>query len=362
MPQRPSLFDTPIDPMLAKLAESLPTTGELLYEPKWDGVRAIVVRDAQGLRIQGRDGRLLNPQLPELEKVLLEQLPRGCVLDGELVVGSAAGLDIDTLHARLQATPVHISRLAKRSPAAYVAFDLLAAGGDSVLALPQRERRARLERLLGSAQAPLFLTPMTTDPAVAADWLQRFTGAGLDGVVAKPAGASYQPGKRALLKVKNLRTADCVVAGLRWHKGAEDAVGTLLLGLHDGQGRLQHVGVAADFSPEQRQALAAELAPLRIALGEPHPWQGEALTDPRQQLPGATNRWNAGQELPWVPLRPERVVEVQAAGQLLDGRFREATRFIRWREDKPAASCDFTQFEVAAPAELTAMFVKKRPE
>lgn len=361
MPQRSSLFDAPIDPMLAKLAETLPTTGDLLYEPKWDGVRAIVVRDAQGVRIQGRDGQPLNVQLPELEKELLAQLPRGCVLDGELVIAGPAGLEIDALHARLQATPIHIPRLTKKWPASFVAFDLLAAGGASVMALPQRERRARLERLLGSARAPLVLTPMTTDPAVAADWLQRFVGAGLDGVVAKPAGASYQPGKRALLKVKNLHTADCVVAGLRWHKGAEDAVGTLLLGLHDGQGRLQHVGVAADFSAEQRQALAAELAPLRLAAGEPHPWQGEALTDPKQHLPGATNRWNAGQELPWVPLRPERVVEVQA-GQLLDGRFREATRFLRWREDKPAASCDFTQFEVAAPAELATMFVKKRPE
>ncbi len=318
--------------MLAKVAQELPTGEGFLFEPKWDGIRALVFRDASGVTLQGRDGKALNRQFPELEKVLVEQLPRGCVLDGEIVVAAAGGLDFDALQQRLHPAPSRIARLAKETPAAFVAFDLLAAGGASTMALAQSERRLRLERLLGQARAPLHLTPATSDRAQAQDWLQRFAGAGLDGVIAKPGAATYQPGKRTLFKIKHERTADCVVAGFRWHKEfTEGVVGSLLLGLYDDAGVLQNAGVTSAFSMETRRQLALELEPLRANALQDHPWKD------------ATQGWE--------PLRPERVVEVQYE-HLQGERFRDATVFVRWREDKAPRDCGYGQLEVATPTEL----------
>ena len=235
----------PIEPMLAKLAETLPDRGDVLYEPKWDGFRALVFRGAADVYIQSRDLKPLDRYFPELHALFLDALPAGCVVDGEIVIAGPSGLDFDRLQMRLHPAASRVAKLAAETPAAFVAFDLLAADGADVRTMPQAERRARLERLLAGAKPPLHLTPMTRDPAVAAEWLQRFEGAGLDGVMVKPAGGAYEPGKRAMIKVKHARTADCVVAGFRWHKSGDDKVGSLLLGLYDDRGRLHHVGVTS---------------------------------------------------------------------------------------------------------------------
>jgi ATP-dependent DNA ligase len=343
--------------MLAKVAEQLPEAGDFLYEPKWDGFRALVFRTAQGLYLQSRDLRPLDRYFPELSKALAERLPKGCVLDGEIVIATPAGLDFDALQQRLHPAASRVARLAKETPASFVAFDLLAAGGRDIRALPQEQRRVRLEQLLMKAEAPLHLTPMTRDRAVAAEWLARFEGAGLDGVIAKPAAAPYQPGKRAMLKIKHVRTADCVVAGFRWYKERTDAVGSLLLGLYDDAGVLHHVGVTSAFSMETREQLARELEPLRRDALQDHPWRDWMAPSEggEQRLPGATSRWSAGKDLSWEPLRPERVCEVKY-DHLQGDRFRHATTFVRWRPDKPAAECRYDQLEVAAPFELAKVF------
>ena len=252
--------------MLAKLAETLPA-GAFLYEPKWDGFRAVVFRSAADLYIQSRDSRPLDRYFPELHDALLERLPENCVVDGEIVIATASGLDFDALQLRLHPAESRVARLAKETPSAFVAFDLLAADGRSLLQSPQAERRKALEKLLAAARPPLFVTPVTADRELALDWLTRFEGAGLDGVIAKPAGAAYQPGKRAMIKVKHARTADCVVAGFRWHKSGKEAVGSLLLGLYDDAGVLQHVGVTSAFtmpkaspSPARRRATRRDAA------------------------------------------------------------------------------------------------------
>jgi len=342
--------------MLARIAEELPAGPGFLYEPKWDGFRALVFRNAETY-LQSRDLRPLNRYFPELEKALHEALPRGCVLDGEIVVAREGRLDFDALQQRIHPAPSRIARLAQETPAAFVAFDLLAAGGRSTMALPQAERRVRLERLLGHARAPLLLTPATRDPAVAADWLQRFEGAGLDGVVAKLEDAPYQPGKRAMLKVKHVRSADCVVAGFRWYKDRQDAVGSLLLGLHDDAGVLHHVGVASAFPLAMRRQLVEELAPLREGAAEHHPWRdwADAAAGDEQRMPGAQSRWSGGKDLGWEPLRPERVCEVKY-DHLQGRRFRHAAVFLRWRPDKPAADCRYDQLEVTTPFELAKVF------
>ncbi len=353
----PPLFQDPLDPMLAKAADTLPEGDGWLYEPKWDGFRALVFHAGNGLRIQSRDRKPLNRYFPELEKVLAEQLPRGCIVDGEVVVAGPRGLDFDALQQRIHPAPSRIARLAKETPAGFVAFDLLAAGGKSTMALPQHDRRQRLERLLGQARAPLHLTPMTTDRAVAQEWLQRFEGAGLDGVVAKPAAGTYQPGKRAMVKIKHSRTADCVVAGFRWFKDTQDAVGSLLLGLYDDRGVLQHVGVTSSFTLEMRHALVPLLAPLREGAAEGHPWRNwsDASREDVDRMPGSRSRWSGGKDLGWEPLRPERVAEV-TYDHLQGDRFRHATTFVRWRDDKPAQDCRYDQLEVAAPFELQQVF------
>ena len=367
---------TPIAPMLAKAAEALPPEGEHLYEPKWDGFRAIVFRRRgdDALAIQSRDLRPLDRYFPELRKALLERLPPGCVVDGEIVVATPHGLDFDALQQRLHPAASRVARLAVATPASFVAFDLLVAGGKSLMASSLTERRKALQSLLGSATAPLHLTPATLDRSVAEEWLRDFEGAGLDGVIAKPLAAPYQPGKRAMLKIKHVRTADCVVAGFRWHKSTEeggaDAVGSLLLGLYDDAGTLHHVGVTSSFTMDVRRGLADELAPLRENALEAHPWRGWAEQDAAaqkaartgeapavdaQRMPGATSRWSGGKDLSWQPLRISRVCEVKY-DHLQGDRFRHATTFVRWRLDKPPEACRYDQLETVPPFELKKIF------
>ena len=342
--------------MLAKIADALPTEPGFLFEPKWDGFRALVFRGAEQTYLQSRDLRPLNRYFPELEKALHDALPKGCVLDGEIVIASPRGLDFDALQMRLHPAASRVAKLSKETPASFVAFDLLAAGGKSTMELPQGERRVRLERLLGKAKPPLHLTPVTRDRAQAEEWLAKFEGAGLDGVVAKLESAAYQPGKRAMLKIKHVRSADCVVAGFRWYKERSDAVGSLLLGLYDEGGMLQHVGVTSSFTMAVREQLARELEPLRTGVEE-HPWRewAGAVVGDAQRMPGAQSRWSGGKDLSWVPLRPERVCEVKY-DHLQGNRFRHAAVFLRWRPDKPPADCRYDQLEVTTPFELAKVF------
>jgi ATP-dependent DNA ligase len=347
----------PVEPMLAKIAEELPQTDGFLFEPKWDGFRALVFRSAAQTYIQSRDLRPLNRYFPELEKALAEALPKGCVIDGEIVVVTGSGLDFDALQQRLHPAASRVAKLAKETPAAFVAFDLLAAGGKSTMELPQSERRTRLERLLGQVGKPVYLTPMTRDRAVAQDWLQHFEGAGLDGVIAKPETSPYLPGKRAMLKIKHARTAECVVAGFRWYRDTQDAVGSLLLGLYDDAGVLHHVGVTSSFTMAMRKQLADELAPLRKNALQDHPWKdwASAADSSTTRMPGGQSRWSAGKDLSWEPLRPERVCEVKY-DHLQGDRFRHAAVFLRWRPDKPPHDCRYDQLEVATPFELSKVF------
>ncbi len=357
MPVTSTVLTPPIEPMLSKVADQLPQGEGFLFEPKWDGFRAIVFRKAGEVVIQSRDLRPLDRYFPELAKALSEILPRGCVIDGEIVVATKKGLDFDALQQRLHPAASRVARLAQQTPASFVAFDLIAAGGKSVMALPQSERRARLEQLLGSVKPPVYLTPMTQDRAIAADWLLRFEGAGLDGVMAKPMDAPYQPSKRVMFKIKHVRSADCVVAGLRWYKETRDAVGSLLLGLYDDAGVLQHVGVTSAFTMEMRRQLADELEHLRKNAMEDHPWKdwATASAGDADRMPGARSRWSAGKDLSWEPVRPQRVCEVKY-DHLQGDRFRHATQFLRWREDKQPQDCRYDQLEVTTPFELERVF------
>jgi ATP-dependent DNA ligase len=343
--------------MLAKLTDDLPEGEGWLYEPKWDGFRAIVYRGPTDVYIQSRDLRPLDRYFPELHDVLLERLPPGCVLDGEIVIVGPQGLDFDALQMRLHPAASRVAKLASETPAAFVAFDVLAADGRDLRALPQAERRATLERLLKGVRPPVHVTPMTRDAAVAREWLAQFEGAGLDGVIAKAATASYQPGKRAMLKIKHARTADCVVAGFRWHKSGRDRIGSLLLGLYDESGRLQHVGVTSSFTMARRKELLEELEPLRTNALPNHPWRGWADADggDADRKPGGQSRWSAGKDLSWEPLRIERVCEVKY-DHMQGRRFRHATTFLRWRPDKPPAECRYDQLEVTTPYELEKIF------
>ncbi|HEU5169077.1 MAG TPA: ATP-dependent DNA ligase, partial [Gemmatimonadales bacterium] len=339
----------PVEPMLAKLADALPT-GDVLFEPKWDGFRAIVFRSSSDVYIQSRVLRPLDRYFPELHEAFLAQLPSGCVIDGEIVIRTAQGLDFDALQLRLHPAASRVAKLAQETPASFVAFDLLAVDGRSRMDAPQRERRALLEQLLTGARPPLYLTPVTRDRPTAARWLAEFEGAGLDGVVAKPLEGTYQPGKRVMVKVKQTRTADCVVAGFRWHRAERDAVGSLLLGLHDDRGVLHHVGVTASFTMEKRRRLVGELAPLRKNALEGHPWREWAEIDPAElaRMPGAQSRWSQSKDLSWEPLRVERVCEVKY-DHLQGDRFRHGTTFLRWRPDKRPQDCRYDQLEVTPP-------------
>ena len=346
----------PIEPMLAKLAEELPAAGEHLFEPKWDGFRALVFRGGDEVFLQSRDSRPLDRYFPELHDALLERLPEGCVLDGEIVIATPSGLDFDALQLRLHPAASRVAKLAKETPSSFVAFDVLAAGGRNLMGEPQRSRRSALERLLGRVKPPAFLTPMTIERDQAQHWLEHFEGAGLDGVIAKPAALTYQPGKRAMIKVKHARTAECVVAGFRWYKTGKDAIGSLLLGLYDDRGVLQHVGVTSAFSMAMRKQLVTELAPLRKNAMDGHPWRewaGAAAESSR--MPGAQSRWSAGKDLSWEPLRPERVCEVKY-DHLQGDRFRHAAIFLRWRPDKRPQECRYDQLEVTKPYELDKVF------
>jgi ATP-dependent DNA ligase len=332
--------------MLAKLADALPAEGDYLFEPKWDGFRAIVFRGAKDVYIQSRDLRPLDRYFPELHEALLERLPPECVLDGEIVIAAKGGLDFDALQLRLHPAASRVAKLARETPSSFIAFDLLYGNGADLRATPQSRRRELLERLLAGVKPPVHLTPMTRDRGVASEWLERFEGAGLDGVVAKPAGLAYQPGKRVLLKIKHARTADCVVAGFRWHKSGRDAVGSLLLGLYDERGALHHVGVTSSFTMQRRKALVAELAPLRTSVDD-HPWRMAEI--------GAQSRWSAGKDLSWEPLRPERVCEVRY-DHMQGDRFRHAATFVRWRPDKPPRDCRYDQLETTPAYELDKVF------
>ena len=341
--------------MLAALADSLPA-GDFLYEPKWDGFRAIVYRGDADLYIQSRESKPLDRYFPELHEALLAALPRGCVVDGEIVIVTEDGLDFDALQMRLHPAASRVEKLSRAAPASFVAFDLLAEGGEDIRSAPQRERWKRLERLLRGQQPPLHLTPVTADRATAERWLKEFEGAGLDGVIAKRPDAPYQPGKRVMLKIKHARTADCVVAGFRWYKTGKDAVGSLLLGLYDDAGVLQHVGVTSSFTMARRKELVKELEPLRANALADHPWRDWAGAQAASsRMPGAQSRWSAGKDLSWEPLRVERVCEVKY-DHLQGDRFRHAAIFLRWRPDKSPRSCRYDQLEVTAPYELRKVF------
>ena len=354
MPSFP--IEPPVEPMLAKAAEELPRADGFLFEPKWDGFRAIVFRGGPDVFIQSRDLRPLDRYFPELHEVCGVALPGGCVIDGEIVIATPAGLDFDALQLRLHPAASRVAKLSKEMPASFVAFDLLAVDGGDLRGAPQGERRARLETLLARVEPPIHLTPMTRDRAVAVRWLEEFEGAGLDGVIAKPADAVYQPGRRAMFKIKHARTADCVVAGFRWHKTGAGVVGSLLLGLYDAAGTLHHVGVTSAFTMETRRQLARGLEPLRKNALADHPWREWAEAgDAGVRMPGAQSRWSAGKDMSWEPLRIERVCEVKY-DHLQGMRFRHAAIFLRWRPDKPPQDCRYDQLEVTPAYELEKVF------
>ncbi len=347
-------FDAPMKPMLAKRVDGLPKGDDWLFEPKWDGFRALVFRDGDELLIQSRDLKPLNRYFPELEGPLLDQLPPRCVVDGEVVIAGDEGLDFVALLQRIHPAASRVNKLAEQTPASFVAWDIMALGPDDLREVPFEERRATLERVLSRPAAPVYVTPATRDRETAADWFARFEGAGLDGVMAKRPEGAYLPNKRVMLKIKHRRTVDCVVGGFRWHKnGPGTLVGSLMLGLFDDSGRLNHVGVAASFKAARRAELVEELAPYRADVLEGHPWASWA--GPAHRVPGARSRWNRGKTLQWQPLRPELVVEV-SFDHLQGTRFRHTAHFVRWRPDKPPAECGYHQVDVTPPLELARIF------
>lgn len=348
----------PILPMLAKRLEELPQDGAWIFEPKWDGFRALIFRDGDEILIQSRDQKSLNRYFPELIDTLLGQLPRRCVLDGEVVIARAGALDFDALQLRIHPAASRVTLLSKQMPSSFVCFDLLAEGDDDLCGEVFHRRRARLETLFRSAAPPLHLTPATRDRAVASDWFRRFEGAGLDGVMVKQADGTYEPGKRVMFKVKHERDCDCVVAGFRWYKDAEgEAIGSLLLGLFDESKTLQHVGVCSSFTKEKRRELLEYLMPYRKHALVDHPWASWADDEAAagSRMPGGQSRWSQGKDLSWEPLRPELVVEV-AYEHMQGQRFRHMAHFRRWRTDKSPADCTYAQLEVVVPHELEQIF------
>ncbi len=350
----------PVQPMLSKAVDGVPEGDGFLYEPKWDGFRCIVFRDGDEVELGSRNERPLTRYFPELVEALKAALPERCVIDGEVVIATDDGLDFDALQQRIHPAESRVRRLAAETPSSFVAFDLLAVGDRDLTGQSFRERRDALERELGgadSADSSIHVTPITTDPTTAREWFTRFEGAGLDGVIAKPAGLPYSPNERVMLKVKHKRTADGVAAGFRVHKSG-DGVGSLLIGLYDDTGTLHHVGVASGFSVALRRQLSNDIEPLRANALEGHPWRewaDAAAQASGGRMPGAISRWNAKKDLSWEPLRIERVVEV-AFEQVQSGRFRHASRFVRWRPDKQPHQCTYDQLETPIPAELSAVF------
>jgi len=349
----------PVLPMLAKRVADIPADDKWIFEPKWDGFRALVFRDGDEIEIQSRDTKSLNRYFPEVVEVLKRQLPERCVLDGEIVIAGAGGLDFDALQLRVHPAASRVKMLAETTPASVIFFDLLCEGEEDLTGSPFEERRRRLEAMLAGAVASVHVTPATRDHDVAADWFKRFEGAGLDGVMAKPVAGAYQPDKRTMLKVKHERDCDCVVAGFRWHKNGEGtAVGSLLLGLYDDAGKLQHVGVCASFTMDKRKELVAFLEPYRVDAMEGHPWAGWAEAD-GSRMPGAKSRWTGTKDLSWEALRPELVVEV-AYEHMQGNRFRHMAHFRRWRTDREPRTCTYEQLEVVAAQELMEIFAGRR--
>jgi ATP-dependent DNA ligase len=340
----------PLAPMLAKAVKAMPE-GDLLYEPKWDGFRCIVFRDGDEVELSSRGEKPLTRYFPELVEAVRRELPERCVVDGEIVLRSGSVLDFEALQQRIHPAASRITLLAERTPASFVAFDLLALGETSLMELPFGQRRERLTAALATAKAPIHLTPATDSYALAQQWFQEFEGAGLDGVIVKPRAGRYEPDKRTMFKVKHERTADCVVAGFRWHKSGP-IVGSLLLGLY-GESGLQHVGVAASFTMTRRQELVAELEPYRTEDLAEHPWGAwaEQAGTTADRMPGAVSRWTGKKDLSWVALRPELVCEV--AYESMEGnRFRHTARFRRWRTDRTPQSCGYEQLEVPVAYDL----------
>jgi ATP-dependent DNA ligase len=369
------LIEPPVLPMLAKRVDAIPAGDTWSFEPKWDGFRAVIFRDGEELLIQSRDGKPLDRYFPELRAPLLEGLPERCVVDGEIVIAGAGGLDFDALSLRIHPAASRVKTLSEEIPAEVVLFDLLAVGEEVLVGAPFEERRRRLEAMFagvgesfdakGAKEGPkgregravLHLTPATRDRAVAEDWFSRFEGAGLDGVMAKALAGAYTPDKRTMLKIKHERDCDCVVAGFRWHKnGGETMVGSLLLGLYDEAGRLQHVGTCSSFTEAKRKELVEFLAAYRVGAEKEHPWAewGGANAE-GSRMPGAKSRWTGGKDLSWVLLRPELVAEV-AYEHMQGDRFRHLAHFRRWRVDKAPRDCTYAQLEVVAAVELKEIF------
>ncbi|MCX4997041.1 ATP-dependent DNA ligase [Streptomyces longwoodensis] len=334
----------PVLPMLAKAVASIPA--DMQYEAKWDGFRAIVFRDGDEVELGSRTGKTLTRYFPELVTAVRERLPRRCVVDGEIVIAREGHLDFDALTERIHPADSRVRTLAERTPASLVVFDLLALGDESLMTAPLTERRERLERELSGVTAPVHLAPATTDIEVARRWFEEYEGAGLDGVIAKPLTVRYRPDERAMFKVKHERTADVVVAGYRLHKSGP-VVGSLLLGLYDDRGTLQHVGVSAAFTMKRRAELVEELEPLRLDDVSGHPWAAwsEESAHETARLPGAPSRWSGRKDLSWVPLAPERVAEVAYDHMENGQRFRHTARFRRWRPDRTPESCTYAQLE-----------------
>ncbi len=359
------LVNPPVLPMLSKRVDELPVGDTWIFEPKWDGFRALIFRDGDEVLIQSRDEKSLNRYFPELIDPLRAQLPDQCVLDGEVVIAKDGGLDFEALQLRIHPAASRVKLLSQQIPTSIVFFDLLCVGNRDLRREPFENRRRELESQLSSAKAPIHLTPATADRKVAEDWFRRFEGAGLDGVMAKPVSGVYESNKRVMFKVKHERDCDCVVAGFRWYKkGERSSVGSLLLGLFDDAGTLHHVGVCASFTVERRVELVDFLAPYRENALMNHPWQGWAehsagASEAGQRMPGGQSRWSQGKDLSWEPLRPELVVEV-AYEHMQGSRFRHMSQFRRWRKDKKPQDCTYAQLEVVPAQELMEIFSKRR--
>jgi ATP-dependent DNA ligase len=355
----------PVLPMLSKRIGEIPAGRTWIFEPKWDGFRALIFRDGDELLIQSRDGKSLNRYFPELLQPLQAQLPARCVLDGEIVIAKNGGLDFEALLLRIHPAASRVRRLSQETPASIVFFDLLCKGDRDLQCEPFQRRRQKLEAILASAAPPIHLTPATDDFNVAADWFSRFEGAGLDGVMAKPGSGVYASDKRAMFKVKHERDCDCVVAGFRWYKrGERTAVGSLLLGLFDDAGALQHVGVCASFTQDQRRKLVEYLKPYQRDAFVQHPWKlpvsdVDATSNAGHRIPGGQSRWSQGKDLTWEPLRPELVIEV-AYEHMQGDRFRHTAQFRKWRPDKTPSDCTYAQLEVVPPQELMSIFSRRR--
>ena len=345
----------PVAPMLAKAVSEIPA-GRYSYEPKWDGFRSVVFRDGGEVEIGSRNERPMTRYFPEVVAAVLAELPPRCVIDGEIVIPAADGrrLDFEALLQRIHPAASRVTLLAERTPARFVAFDLLALGDEDYSSQPFERRRAALVEALAGAGRAVHLTPATTDAGLAAGWFRQFEGAGLDGVIAKPLDGTYQPDKRVMFKIKHERTAECVVAGYRPYKGDAEAIGSLLLGLHTDDGRLASVGVVGAFSMSRRRELFTELQPLVTSFaGHPWNWGQEQLA--RTPRAAEASRWNAGKDLSFVPLRPERVVEVRY-DHMEGPRFRHTTQFVRWRPDRDPRSCTYTQLEEPVSFDLAEIF------